>query len=242
MKFGRALERARQLGFDAVATGHHARVIECGDGNRAIARGADAAKDQSYVLYMLGQEQLQHTLLPVGELTKADVRAHAAALGLRTATKSESMDVCFITKGGRDAFLGTRIARRPGVIVDTDGVELATHHGIDAFTIGQRRGLAVAAGARRYVTDIAPATGTVTIGTRDALLRDYVDLDGVLWSRGAPPTGVVLAQVRAHGEPFAARVDGDTVVFESPQTRVAPGQVVALYDGDVLLGGGIAAA
>jgi tRNA-uridine 2-sulfurtransferase len=242
MKFGRALERGRQLGFDAVATGHHARVVDCGDGNRAIARGADAAKDQSYVLYMLGQEQLQHTLLPVGELTKADVRAHAATLGLRTATKPESMDVCFITKGGRDAFLGARIARRPGVIVDTEGVELATHDGIDAFTIGQRRGLAVAANARRYVTDIAAATGTVTIGTRDALLRDCVELDGALWSGGTPPIGVVLAQVRAHGEPFLARVDGDTVFFDSPQTRVAPGQVVALYDGDVLLGGGIAAA
>jgi tRNA-specific 2-thiouridylase len=181
-------------------------------------------------------------LLPVGELTKADVRAHAATLGLRTATKPESMDVCFITKGGRDAFLGARIARRPGVIVDTEGVELATHDGIDAFTIGQRRGLAVAANARRYVTDIAAATGTVTIGTRDALLRDRVELDGALWSRGTPPIGVVLAQVRAHGEPFLARVDGDTVVFDSPQTRVAPGQVVALYDGDALLGGGIAAA
>src|SRR5262249_23511063 len=103
-------------------------------------------------------------------------------------------------------------------------------------------GLAVAAGARRYVTDIAPATGTVTIGTRDALLRDHVVLDGALWSRGAPPAGVVLAQVRAHGEPFAPPVDGNTVGLESPQTRVAPGQVVALYDGDVLLGGGIAAA
>ena len=105
MKFGRVLERARQLGFDAVATGHHARVVDTPDG-LAIGRGADAAKDQSYVLYMLEPEQLRHTLLPVGELTKAEVREHAPALGLRTATKPESMDVCFITKGGRDAFLG----------------------------------------------------------------------------------------------------------------------------------------
>ncbi len=199
MKFGRALDRARQLGFDAVATGHHARVVRTARGF-AIARGADPAKDQSYVLYMLGQEQLRQTMLPVGELTKAEVRARAAELGLRTAAKAESMDVCFITKGGRESFLGARIERRPGAIVDAAGTELAHHDGIDAFTIGQRRGLAVAAGERRYVTDIAPGTGTVTIGTRDDLLRDRVSLDDVTWASGRSPNGPVLAQWRAHGD------------------------------------------
>ena len=181
-------------------------------------------------------------MLPVGELTKADVRARAAELGLRTAAKAESMDVCFITKGGRESFLGARIERRPGAIVDAAGTELAHHDGIDAFTIGQRRGLAVAAGERRYVTDIAPGTGTVTIGTRDDLLRDRVSLDDVTWASGRSPNGPVLAQWRAHGTPAPASVDGNVVQFATPQPRVAPGQVVALYDGDVVLGGGIARA
>jgi tRNA-specific 2-thiouridylase len=239
MKFGRALERARQLGFDAVATGHHARVVETREG-LAIGRGADAAKDQSYVLYMLDQEQLRRTLLPVGELTKAEVRQRAAALGLRTAAKPESMDVCFITKGGRESFLGSRITRKPGVLVSTDGTELGRHDGIDAFTIGQRRGLAIAVGERRYVTDIAPATGTVTLGAHDDLLRDSVTITDATWTFGDPPDGEVFAQSRAHGEPVPARIEGDSVHFATPQPRVAPGQVVALYAGNIVLGGGIA--
>ena len=239
MKFGRVLDRAMQLGYDAIATGHHARVRSTA-GGYAVVRGADPAKDQSYVLYMLGQHELARTLLPVGELTKADVRARASDLGLRTAAKAESMDVCFITKGGRESFLGARIERRPGSVIDTDGAVVGTHDGIDGFTIGQRRGLAVAVGARRYVTDIAPATGTVTIGTRSDLLRDAVELSDTTWATGVAPEGRVLVQWRAHGDAVPARLDGSRVWFEHPQARVAPGQVVACYDGDVVLGGGIA--
>ncbi|MGQ0823938.1 MAG: tRNA 2-thiouridine(34) synthase MnmA [Actinomycetota bacterium] len=239
MKFGRLLARAEQLGYDMVATGHHARVVRTAAGP-AIARGADAAKDQSYVLYMLGPRELERTLLPVGELTKADVRARAATLGLRTAEKAESMDVCFITRHGRDAFLGARIARRPGAVVDEKGTVVGSHDGIDRFTVGQRRGLAVAAGSRRYVVAIDAATATVTIGPHDALLRNGVTITDATWTLGAPPRGVVLAQWRAHGETVPARVDGDRVSFVAPATRVAPGQVVACYDGDVVLGGGIA--
>ena len=237
MKFGRVLARARQLGYDEIATGHHARVVETPHG-RAVARGADRAKDQSYVLYMLGAEELARTRLPIGETTKADVRARAHALGLRTAAKHESMDVCFIKRGGRLAFLGDRIARRPGAIVDPAGAVVGAHDGFDAFTVGQRRGTGVAQGERRYVIDIAPATATVTIGPRDALLRDRVRLRDLTFAHR--PAGAVLAQTRAHSEPFAARLDGDTLLFDEPQPRVAPGQVVACYDGDVLLGGGIA--
>jgi tRNA-specific 2-thiouridylase len=237
MKFGRVIDRAEQLGFDEVATGHHARVVDTPRG-RAIARGVDPAKDQSYVLYMLGPREIARTRLPIGEMTKAEVRERAHALGLRTAAKRESMDVCFITRGGRRAFLGHRIGRRPGVIVDTAGATVGAHDGVDRFTIGQRRGTGVAQGERRYVVDIAPASGTVTVGERDDLLRDRVRLRDVTFAHRPP--GAVLAQMRAHGEPFAARLDGDTVLFETPQTRVAPGQVVALYEGDVVLGGGIA--
>jgi tRNA-specific 2-thiouridylase len=238
MKFGRVIERAEQLGFDEIATGHHARVVETPNG-RAVARGVDPAKDQSYVLYMLGPDQITRTRLPIGEMTKADVRARAHELGLRTASKRESMDVCFITRGGRSAFLGNRIGRRPGVIVDTAGAAVGAHDGIDHFTIGQRRGTGVAQGERRYVVNIASDSDTVTVGPRDALLRDRVQLRDLTFAHATPAE--VFAQTRAHSAPFAARLVDDTLLFATPQTRVAPGQVVACYDGDVVLGGGIAA-
>ena len=238
MKFGRVIDRAEQLGFDYVATGHHARIVDAADGP-ALARAADNAKDQSYVLYMLGARELARTLLPIGDITKAEVRERAHALGLRTASKRESMDVCFITKGGRETFLGTRIERRPGRIVDTEGAVVGVHDGIDAFTIGQRRGLAVAVGERRYVVDIAVEDATVTVGTHDDLLRDTVALRDVHVTQPLPSE--FLAQTRAHGAATPARLHGDQLVFGEPQRRVAPGQVVAFYDGDVCCGGGIAA-
>ena len=243
MKFGRLLERADALGFDHLATGHHARIARSADGTYALRRGADPAKDQSYVLYMLGQLELARTLLPVGELTKADVRAHAHRRGLRTAAKPESMDVCFITRGGREAFLAARAPAPAGVIVDTRGSPVGTHDGIPNFTIGQRRGLGVAAGDRRYVIDVDASTRTITVGGFADLLRDTVDLRDLTFAGGPGPVRTdreLLAQARAHGEPVTAVLDGTTVRFRAPQPRVAPGQVVALYDGDVLVGGGIA--
>ncbi len=240
MKFGRALARARQLGYDAVATGHHARIVDTPTGP-ALARARDAAKDQSYVLYMLGPDELAHTMLPIGELTKAEVRARARGLGLRTADKRESMDVCFITRGGRRAFLGARIPRRPGRIVDTGGALVGAHDGIDAFTVGQRRGLGVALGERRYVIDIQPRDAIVTVGTRDALMRDGVRLRDVLLTRPYSPSNL-FAQTRAHATPVRAALADDRVGFSTPQPRVAPGQVVALYDGELCCGGGIAVA
>jgi tRNA-specific 2-thiouridylase len=244
MKFGRLLDRARSMGFDAIATGHHARVGVDGDGEGGpvLRRGADGAKDQSYVLYMLGADDLARVRLPVGELTKAEVREHARRLGLRTADKRESMDVCFITKHGKEAFLGARIPRAPGEIVTTAGEVVGTHTGVDAFTIGQRRGLGVAVGARRFVVDVDAVSRTVTLGERDELLRDELPVVDPTFAFAAPePDEAVLVQVRAHGTPFPGRWRGDRVVCDEPQPRVAPGQVVALYRGDVLLGGGIAA-
>jgi tRNA-specific 2-thiouridylase len=241
IKFGRLLDRADALGYEFVATGHHARVARRTGGTYSLSRGTDARKDQSYVLYMLGQRELARTLFPVGELTKASVRDHATRLGLRTATKPESMDVCFITRGGRGKFLADRVPARPGTVVDPDGTVVGHHDGITAFTIGQRRGLGVAAGQRRYVLDIDAPTATVTVGARDRLTCDAVELSDLSFVdepfRGRP----VLAQARAHGEAFAAWLDGNTVRFSQPQPRVAPGQVVALYEDDVLVGGGIAA-
>jgi tRNA-specific 2-thiouridylase len=241
IKFGALLRRADALGFDAVATGHHARITVEPHGTRALRRGADVAKDQSYVLYMLGQRELARTRLPVGELTKAQVREHASRLRLRTANKAESMDVCFVTRGGRKTFLRERIPARAGAIVDARGVELGVHEGIEAFTIGQRRGLGVAAGERRYVVDVDARTATVMLGERADLLRDCVTLRDVTFVDASPAGRTDLcAQTRAHGTPVACTFDGTTVRFASKQPRVAPGQVVALYVADALVGGGIA--
>jgi tRNA-specific 2-thiouridylase len=241
MKFGRVLERAAQLGYDAVATGHHARIVTTPNGPR-LGRGHDASKDQSYVLYMLGPDDLARTLLPVGEMTKAEVRAHAARLGLRTADKTESMDVCFITKGGRETFLSERTQMTPGDIVATDGRVVGSHRGVEAFTVGQRRGLGVALGERSYVVDVDAPNATVTIGRRDELLRGEIAVRDLVWVDGAPPNDrVVQVQCRAHGEPFDATVDDGIVRGARPQPRVAPGQAVVFYDDDIVIGGGIAA-
>jgi tRNA-specific 2-thiouridylase len=237
IKFGRLLDRAEDLGFEAVATGHHARIA-----GGQLARGRDLGKDQSYVLYMLSEVDLPRLRLPVGEMTKAEVRAEAAALGLRTAEKPESMEVCFITRGGRERFLAERGAMHSGDIVDTAGRVLGHHDGAAAYTVGQRRGLGVATGQRRYVLDVNAAAAAVTVGVYEDLLRDEARVTGLTFVAGAAPAAdePLLVQVRAHAAPFEGFLDGDLVSFASPQPRVAPGQVVAFYRGDVLLGGGLA--
>jgi len=241
IKFGRALDRALALGFDAIASGHHARVERDADGTYRLRRGTDRAKDQSYVLYMLGQRELARILLPVGDLTKAEVRGQAASLGLRTAAKPESMDVCFVARRDRRAFVAARTEPRPGPIVDADRGVVGHHDGIGAFTIGQRRGLGVAAGEPRYVTGLDAHTATVTVGPRVALLRDEITLDDVVFVHGPPGPAPVLVQTRAHGDPVPGHLDGCHVRLGTPTPRVAPGQVVALYDEDELVGGGLAA-
>jgi len=243
IKFGVLFERAQVLGFDAVATGHHARVERDAGGRFRLHRGRDTAKDQSYVLYMLGQRELARTLLPIGELTKPEVRAHATRLGLRTAAKAESMDVCFVARDARRQFLDDRAPTPPGTVVDTGGRVLGRHSGIAHFTVGQRRGLGVAAGERRYVVDVDPVSAVVTIGRREDLLRCELRVRDLVWVDQPIDAGRDVAiQVRAHGEPMVGHIDGpDRVVLHEPQPRVAPGQVVAFYDGDTLVGGGIAA-
>jgi tRNA-specific 2-thiouridylase len=241
IKFGRALERALALGFDAVASGHHARVERDRRGTYRLRRGADGAKDQSYVLYMLGQRELARILFPVGDLTKTAVRARAAELGLRTATKPESMDVCFVARPDRARFVAARTAPRSGPIVDGDGTVVGRHDGIARFTIGQRRGLGVAVGAPRYVVGLDAATATVTVGPREALLRDEIAVRDLSFVHGSPGSASVLVQTRAHAEPVRGRLHGSRVRLETPTSRVAPGQVVALYDDDELVGGGLAA-
>lgn len=242
IKFGVLLARAEALGFDAMATGHHARVERTAAGRWRLLRGIDPAKDQSYVLYMLGQRELARTLLPIGELTKAEVRAHATRIGLRTAAKPESMDVCFVRSEDRLRFVRERIGARPGVVVDTSGAVVGAHAGIEGFTVGQRRGLGVAAGSPRYVIEVDVDTATVTVGSAAELLCDRVAVRDTTWVDREPQRGSrVQVQTRAHGAPADARHQDGVVELVAPIRSVAPGQVVALYDGVALLGGGIAA-
>ncbi len=245
LKFDKLLRRARALGFDAVATGHHARVVtRDGDGVRRIARGADASKDQSYVLYMLGQDQLARTLLPVGRLTKPEVRAIADDLSLPTAAKPDSQDVCFITaKRGRGDFLHARMTFTGGRVVDVHGNELATVDAVELVTIGQRKSLGLPGGDRaaRYVTDVDLPTATVTVGDAGDLLDSTTSLRDVTWA-DEQVSGLVTAQCSAHGVgvPAIFDVSTSTLTWHEPHRRVAPGQAVVLYDGDEVIGGGVA--
>lgn len=241
IKFDRLLRRAEALGFDAVATGHHARLVRHADGTRRLARGADAAKDQSYVLYMLDQAVLARVLLPVGGMTKERVRALAAELGLRTATKPDSTDVCFIQRGERGAFLAERLESTPAVVVDTSGRRLGQVPAVQMVTLGQRKGLGVGGRERPvYVIGTDPGAGVVTVGERADLLVESQPVRDVTWAAAAVQ-GPVLVQTSAHGAPRAATLDGETVHWRSPTQRVAPGQSVVFYEGPEVLGGGIAA-
>ncbi len=246
LKFDVLLRRAELLGVDAVATGHHARVHTSGDGTRRVARGADPAKDQSYVLYPLTSAELHRVWFPIGHLTKGEVRERARALGLRTAAKPDSQDVCFITRtGGREEFLGSRIPLHRARVVDTDGRELGSTDAVELVTVGQRRGLGLAGGAgRRFVVDVDVPGRTVTVGPPERLLADGVALDRLVWA-DRPVRGAVLAQCSAHGPALPAVVEPGPdrtarLRWDEPQRRIAAGQSVVLYDGDVVLGGGLA--
>ena len=255
LKFDRLSERAALLGFDAVATGHHARVVPGADGRAELRRGADRAKDQSYVVHVTTADELARTSMPVGHLRKDEVRRIAAEMGLRTASKPDSQDVCFITRGdggrsGREVFLGSRIPFRPAQVVDTDGRTLGEVPAVELVTLGQRRGLGTGGGGRRFVVDIDHAGATVVVGDESLLLRDHVRAVRPVWHGWTPSPGDerrVLVQCSAHGEPrpATAHVLADEVLidWESPERVVSPGQSVVLYDldDDLVLGGGLAA-
>jgi tRNA-uridine 2-sulfurtransferase len=239
VKVAGLLERARGLGFDALATGHYARV----SGGR-LRRGVDPAKDQSYVLYMLGPEQLAHLALPLGQLTKTRVRELAAGLGLRTAAKPESYDVCFIPDGDTAGWLERRLGQRPGQIVDADGEVVGSHTGAYRYTVGQRRGLGISAPSPRYVLSIEPAAGRVVVGQRDELAIRTVMLERTTSTdgRGLRP-GPAAVRLRAHGAEIGCLVVPEgggraRLELDEPTTAVAPGQAGVLYDGDLVLGGG----
>jgi tRNA-uridine 2-sulfurtransferase len=244
-KFGRLLDRARRLGFDALATGHHARTSAGPAGGRRLRRGIDPAKDQSYVLSVLTADQRADLVLPVGELTKAEVRAEASRRGLGTATKPDSQDVCFIhSTTGRGRFVGERTPLHAGDVVDAaTGAVVGGVPAVELITVGQRRGLGATSGRRRYARHVDVPGRRVLVGdalaTADPVV-DLADLAGdlpgragdVAAGRGGTPGGAVpvLAQTSAHGHAAPGTVRGTRLTWDEPQRRVAPGQTVAFYD------------
>ncbi len=265
VKFALLHRKAISAGAEKVATGHYARITRAADGTFELRKALDLAKDQSYFLFELSQEQLSHTLFPLGELTKPEVRAIAATSGLPVAEKSESFEICFVPKRdgyrkiveaearrmveeGDDSPLAAAVATDDGSgeIVDTEGKIVGHHDGYYNFTIGQRRGLQIGGSPERtYVVDVDPASHRVTIGSAENLERSELYAARVHWISGRPPAGPVevTARVRSRQNDVAATVeplDGGLakVTFSAPLRAVAPGQAVVFYDDDLCLGGG----
>ena len=246
IKFAAVLDRALALGFDAVATGHYARLTTRPGGEVEMHRSADLAKDQSYVLGVLTQAQLRHAMFPLGGSCKQDVRAEAARRGLRVAQKPDSHDICFVPDGDTSGWLHDRLGTGSGEIVERDtGALLGRHDGAFGFTVGQRRGLRIgrpaADGRPRYVLDIEPVSGTVTVGPREELTVDRIHGVRARWC-GAAPQGPIsgTVQLRAHGDEHRAvvRVVADRVDVELLDLAqgVAPGQAAVVYDGSRVVG------
>jgi len=250
LKFGTLLSRARAVGSDRVATGHYA-ILERDprSGRTLLRRATDRSKDQSYYLFDLDEDRRSRAEFPLGRLTKGEVRALARDLGLATAEKPESMDLCFVARGedyrgflGRHGLAGER---RAGETVDAAGRVLARHDGIDRFTVGQRRGLGVPSDRALYVTRIDAESARVVVGERDDLLRDRFTVERVRWIPFDRPGGPVRASVRiranhtgAEGEIVDAGDGTASVRFDEAQPAVTPGQAAVFYDGDLVLGGG----
>jgi tRNA-uridine 2-sulfurtransferase len=248
IKFAAVLDRALALGFDAVVTGHHARLGADG----LLRRSVDLGKDQSYVLAVLNREQLDHSIFPLGSSTKTEVREEAAARDLAVAAKPDSHDICFIADGDTQGFLAARLGSTPGDIVDSStGSVLGQHAGAHAYTVGQRKGLHLdrpaADGRPRYVLSITPVSNTVVVGPVEALDVSVIRADRPVWTGlpAAPPDLRAQVQMRAHGEvsPASITVRGDGTIeatLDSPVRGIAAGQALVAYepsdDGDIVLG------
>jgi tRNA-uridine 2-sulfurtransferase len=250
IKFAAVLDRAVALGFDAVCTGHYARLDPPlpAAGPRRLLRSADPAKDQSYVLAVLTSQQLERAMFPLGATPKDQVRLEAAGRGLAVADKPDSHDVCFVADGDTRNFLRTHLGSAPGRIVDADGTTLGRHDGSYGFTIGQRKGLGLdqpaADGRPRYVLDIEPVSNTVTVGPAQDLDVCEIEASHPVWSGIDPPAGPLdcTVQLRAHGEPQRATCQADhaggplRIQLHRPARGIARGQAAVLYAGDVVLG------
>jgi tRNA-specific 2-thiouridylase len=256
IKYDRLYRRMEQLGFDSVVTGHYARIVRDEDSGRYLLLAAeDKTKDQSYVLYMLTQNQLAHTLFPLGDMKKSEIRRIAEAYGFVNAHKKDSQDICFVRDGDYAGFIArysldseapTGMAR--GNFVDADGNILGEHEGIIHYTIGQRKGLGRAFGKPRYVTAIRPQTNEVVLGANEDLFTDTVVIADVnliaAGEDGLDRPLRVAAKIRYNqsaSPATAVRTDADrvTITFDEPQRAVTRGQAAVMYDGDSVVGGGI---
>ena len=246
-KFGALRAAAASLRCTHLATGHYARNVRRPDGWRLL-KARDLSKDQSYVLYALGQEQLATLLFPLGELTKAEVRARARALALPAAERPESQDICFLSDGNYRRFIAERAphAVRPGPIVDRDGRVLGQHRGLPYYTVGQREGLGIAAPRPLYVIRLDVAGNALVVGPAESLGRRALLAEEVSYVSGQPlPAGTAVeAKIRYRARPVSARVwprtgDRALVALDTPLRDITPGQAVVLYDGQEVLGGGI---
>ena len=234
LKFRVLLERALALGADALATGHYARIT---DG--VLHRAVDTAKDQSYFLFPMSRKALDHTLFPLGGLTKAEVREHARRFDLLTADKPESQEICFIPDQDHARFVREHTdADGAGDIVDEQGRVLGKHDGYYRYTVGQRRGIGVAMGHKIYVKEVQPDTCRVVVSAPESLWHTSLKAGGWVWSRRPDPGQAISARIRHKGHMLPATLDGDVVRFDEPAWAVAPGQAVVLYEGDAVLGGG----
>lgn len=233
IKFGRLFDFAAAVGAGAVATGHYARM----EGG-ALYRAADRAKDQSYVLFDLPRERLERIDLPIGGLTKPEVRALARQAGLPVSEKPESMDLCFVPDGDLGGFLASRLPMEEGSLVTADGTQVGRHSGAARFTVGQRRGLGVALGRPAYVTRVEAATNTVVVGGPEALMGRALRLGRTNWLVDPPERLRAEVQIRAHTPARPAWVEGGQVTFDEPVRAITPGQAAVFYQEDRVLGGG----
>ncbi len=246
LKFDALLERADALGCDKIVTGHYARIEET-DNGFVLRRAADPAKDQSYVLYMLTQAQLRRVMLPLGGLSKPQVREIAAAQGFLNAHKSDSQDICFVPDGdyARVIQAQTGIRPEPGEFVDMQGHVLGQHAGLIRYTVGQRRGLGIAIGKPAYVVGLDVPRNRVIIGTNDDLFHRCCTVTDVNWIAGAPPQAPVRCQAKIRyrhpAQPAVVQFTDDNtalLTFDAPQRAITAGQAAVFYDGDTVLGGG----
>jgi len=244
VRFGLALHYAQEHGFDYIATGHHVQVRREEDGAYSLHRGADPSKDQTYFLYGLKQDELAQLLFPVGAMTKPQVVEIARENGLSCAELPESQDLCFAVEG-QTSFLFEETDATPGPILDLEGRRIGTHRGLPYYTIGQRRGLGIAADRPLYVVAIDPQRNALIVGSEDALLESGLVATDPRFISGHPPAdgAAVQAKIRYRSLPVEATYhsrgsDSFALHFAAPQCAITPGQIAAIYDEDKILGGG----
>ena len=246
MKFDKLFERVKILGCDYIVTGHYARIEEQ-DGKFVLKKALDETKDQSYVLYSMTQDQLAHTMFPLGGMRKTEVRAIAQVCGFVNAEKPDSQDICFVPNGDYASVIELQTGKRPveGNFMDKQGNVLGRHKGVIHYTIGQRKGLGISSTEPLYVCGICPASGNVVLGSNDDLFSREADVSDFNWISGEVPGGEFRckAKIRYRQPEQWATVlptGADTVhiTFDEPQRAITPGQATVLYDGDIVLGGG----